>query len=238
MEQSVVVLADILGYKERMRKAHMRGREQEELTWLSERLDKAHQLLDDPSGAKWRMKTFSDNVLVGYRYLGERSGWFELGMACHNMGHFQLELAENGLFIRGGIGVGSIHISDNLVFGHILGELSETEKQARNPRVILHRTALDYLDGHPDIKRDRMFTHILWNDSGATFINYMHPLHTFRDSMRATTFLNHKRHIRANLDRYWPNFKVFSKYAWAAKYHNQSCRLSRFYNDPVFLIAL
>jgi hypothetical protein len=238
MEQSVVVLADILGYKDRVREAHDKGNEQEQLEWLNERLCEVHREIDDPSRVKWKMKTFSDNVIVGYRYLGLGNGTFELPQACYNICHFQLELSVHGLFIRGGIGVGSIHIGDTLIFGHILNELSEAEKRAMNPRVILLDSAMNQVNTHSNIDADGRLTAILWEDAGVKFINYLYPLGVLDDSRRAEMLQNHKRGIESNLQKYRDNRSIYDKYEWAARYHNRFCQESRFYNDNVYLISI
>ena len=239
MEQSAVAIVDILGYKDRMRTAHENGTEQEELEWLNQKLHYAHSLIDDPSGVKWRMKVFSDNVIVGYPYLAERSGRFEFAQACWHMVHLQLQLARDGLFMRGGIAVGSIHIGDNLVFGHILRELSDAEERATYPRTILLKSAEKYVDVRPEIKADRQYSDcVLVDEDNARFIDYLYPVHSRRDSKGAEILLNHKGHIKLNLEQFGDKPSILEKYIWAAKYHNLSCRLSRFYNDPVFLIRI
>ncbi len=240
MEQSVVAIVDILGYKDRMRTAHENGTEQEELEWLNQKLQNAHSHIDDPSGVKWRMKVFSDNVIVGYPSLVADSVRFEFSQACWNMVHLQLQLARDGLFIRGGIAVGSIHIGDNLVFGHLLNELAEAEKRASYPRIILLQSAEQFVDARPDIKANGRYTDCVFVDyDNVRFINYLHPVHTGRDpSKEAIILLNHKGSIKSNLERFRENPDIYKKYIWTAKYHNFSCRQSRFYNDPVFLIRI
>lgn len=239
MEQSAVALVDILGYTDRIRTAHQNGTEQKELEWFHKQLIEVHPEIQDPSRAKWRLKAWSDNVIVGYPHLGTSVGRIEFFQACNNIGHFQLEMAARGLFIRGGIGVGTVHISDNLIFGHILADIHTVEETAKNPRVILLKSAEDYVDAHPEIKTDSQYTNIVrTDDDNIKFINYMYPLHTRRDSLRETMLLDHKRHIEFNLEQYRDNPGIFEKYIWAAEYHNQSCRQSRFYNDPAFMIRI
>jgi len=235
----VVVLADILGFKERMKEAHDKGNQQEQLKWLNERLVEAHREIDDPSRAKWKMKTFSDNVIVGYQYLGLWNGTFEFLQACYNICHFQLELAVHGLFIRGGIGVGSIHIGDTLIFGYILEELDKADKREKNPhpRVILLESAMNHVNTHSEIDADGLLTAILWEDAGDKFINYLYPLQARGDSDRAEMLLNHKREIESNLKKYRDDGSIYNKYQWAANYHDRFCRESRIYSDNAYMIS-
>lgn len=239
MEQSAVALVDILGFKERMRAAHENGTEQEELEWLNQKLQNAHSHIDDPSGVKWRMKVFSDNVIVGYPSLVADSVRFEFSQACWNMVHLQLQLARDGLFMRGGIAVGSIHIGDNLVFGHLLNELAEAEKRASYPRIILLQSAEHFVDARPDIKANGRYTNSVFVDeNNARYINYLYPVCNRRDSEGVEILLIHKDNIESNMERFGENPDILQKYIWAAKYHNLSCRQSRFYNDPSFMIPI
>lgn len=242
MEQSVIVLADILGFKEMMKKAHEKGNEQEQLKWLIERLDKALPEINDRSRAKWSRKSFSDNVIVAYPHKDLGSGAFEFLQACHGIGHFQLELAVDGLFIRGGIAVGSIHISDDLIFGYILEELSKAEKLANNPRIILLESAMHHVHTHPGIEEDKLLTVILRDDADAKFINYLFPLQAHSISERARMLRNHKHEIESNLKKYrfYPNdYPIYKKYVWAANYHNTFCRESHLCSsDDTYMISM
>ncbi len=180
-------------------------------------------------------------MIVGYRYLGSGGGAFEFLQACYSIGHFQFELAVRGLFIRGGISVGGIHISDNLIFGYMLEELSEAEKRANNPRVILLDSAVNYINAHPEIDADGLLTGILWDDPDAKFINYLYPLEACNDTGLVEMLRNHKLKIEWNLNKYRADpdcCSVYEKYIWVANYHNRFCRESHFYSDDAYMISL
>lgn len=239
MEQSVVLVADIIGFKARMWAALSNGTEQEELVWLSEKLQYARSIIADPSGYKWSMKVYSDNLIVGYPSRVGSSIQFEFSMACWHMVHLQLQLARDGLFIRGGIAVGNIHIGDDLIFGHPLNELSNSEEKAKSPRVILLQSAVEYVKARPDIEAESLYANsVLVDVDSVRYINYLYPLYARHSAENAELLLQHKGLIRTNLDRHWPCHKVFRKYLWAAKYHNRSCKQSRFYNHPEFIIDI
>jgi hypothetical protein len=230
-------MADILGFKSITSDAYEQGQQQEVLATVSNALKDSQRLLDDPSRAKWRLKTFSDNLVVGYRYLGSGEGEFEFQQACYSMGHFQLGLARKGYFIRGGIAVGEIHIGDNVVFGHVLNELSEAERIANVPRIVLTGSALDYLDGHFTEQTDHYLRTVLRSDWNSTFINYLHPLQRRTDD-RKKIVLDHKRLIEENLRRFRSRFPIHQKYIWAANYHNSFCRESGLFATDEYLVQL
>ena len=92
MRESVVMAADILGYKSLIKDAHENGKEQERLQWIDEKLEEAYENVGDPSGAKWVVKTFSDNLIVGYPFIGAGNGAFEIPQACFNVAHVKLGL--------------------------------------------------------------------------------------------------------------------------------------------------
>ena len=233
------MVADILGYKEKMREAHLKDNEQEALKELYDILEKAYLELNDPSGKKWKLKTFSDNLIVGYRYIGSGGGAFEFAQACFNIGHFQLELTLNGLFIRGGIGVGSIHIGERIIFGYILEELSKAEKLAKNPRIILLKSAMEYIKTHPENLVNTEFMDIIKDDIDAKYINYLYPLRYPNDTRRSEAVNQHKHFIEKNLNKYkhYPEYYgIYEKYVWVANYHNKFCNESSYYNDSSFMI--
>lgn len=239
MEQSVIVVTDILGYSDMIQDAYQKDKQQDFLIKIHNALGKALKNVSDPSGSNWHMKLYSDNLIIGYRFLGAGQGAFELPQACHCIGHFQREMAVDGFFIRGGIAVGSIHISKNLIFGQVLEELKKAEGRANYPRVVFLDSAIDYLLAHPDIRDNSLLNDILWDDDcdGTRFINYLYPLRRKKYVQRETEIQSHKRHIESNLVTFKSNDKVCQKYKWLAKYHNRFCRKSGIYNAKTYIIA-
>ncbi len=259
LRRSVVVVADILGFKELNRKAFVRGEQESELRKLHSFLSCEYSHLDDPSKIKWRLKVHSDNLILGYPFLGE-SGEFEFAQACFSIAHYQLGMAAGGYFVRGGIGVGDLHISDTIVYGNILEEISKTEKSGTSPCVVLLASAAQYvatIDTIPHLDR------ILSTDQGQTFINYLGILDMNGDPTRQKLVHEHKVIIEQRLLELrkenhddpvsgkftllmakWPLLlcgkahahSVLEKYYWLAGYHNSFCRVSQHFNRPEFLV--
>jgi|GEM_PF-2263842 len=241
LEQSIVVEADIPGYKFRLERAHKEGREEAELRLLHDAIAEAYREISDAGGAKWRVKTFSDNLMVGYPWLGTGGGAFEFDQACCSIAHFQLSLAVRGIFIRGGIAVGPIHIGDHFVFGRILSEMKKMDETAVNPCVYLAESAMDYMKRNQSCDADNSLANVLWKDSDHVFINYLFPLNCLGDKLRKEMVEKHRDMIMANLQEFHcksspHDERVFKKYVWLKDYHNSFCRLSRYWRDPPFLI--
>ncbi len=234
LEQSVIVVADILGFSKKMEEAFNEGNQQNLLIKIHNSLSKALRNVHDPSGAKWYMKLYSDNLIVGYRFLDSGKGAFEIPQACHNIGHFQREMISNGFLIRGGIAIGSIHMSENMIFGQILEELKKAEDTANYPRVVLLDSAMNYLNTRPDIMNN---DDILWKDvcDGVKFINYLYQLGVKNDIQREKEVQNHKQYIESGLVTYKSDGKVLQKYKWLANYHNRFCQRSGIYNDKSYM---
>ncbi len=240
LEESVIVVADVLGFSALVGEAFETKKELEQLGRIHSALEKAARNVSGPSeGAKWFTKFFSDNVVIGYPFIGFGNGRFEFPQACHSIGRFQIELALMGFFIRGGIAVGRIHMSDNLIYGQILEELKQAEKRASSPRVVLLDSAVDHMISLcPD--RGGLLRDILWNDTcdDSVFVNYLYPLGARNDDNRGDGMLKHKEYIESNLKIHRGDNRVVQKYNWLLKYHNRFCSNSVHWNDKKYLIAV
>jgi hypothetical protein len=239
LKESVIVVADILGFTDMVEEAFKCGRQQRVLEHLHQTLGDALRNLRDPSGQKWCYKFFSDNVILGLPVLGGWNGAFEFLQACHCIGHYQREMAVNGYFMRGGISVGPIHISDHLIFSQIIEELWNADKKGEPPRIVLLESAMDYLREHPQINQDLLVESILWDDQDTKYINYLYPLGGAVNEMRQNEMLMHKRHIESNLTKHKDEktgSNVYEKYVWLARYHNRFCRGNAVYKENSFLV--
>jgi len=237
LEQSVVVVADVLGFSAMTREAFKNNREREQLLKIHSALEKSLKNVSDPSGVKWFTKLFSDNIVVGYRFIGTGNGSFEFPQACHSIGHFQREMAVEGFFIRGGISIGQIHMSDTLIYGRILEELQQAEKRALYPRIVLLDSASKHFETRSS---DPLLNNIVWTDEcdGTLFINYLYPLGSMKNGQRQEEITKHKLTIEARMDTYKSEGRIHQKYMWLAQYHNRFCSNSRYWNDSSFLIAM
>lgn len=240
LEQSVIVVSDILGFKNLTSEAFKEGQGQNLLRRLHTTIHQASLYLKDKSEAKWFTKFYSDNLIVGFPHLGTSTGQFEFAQACHCIGHFQREMAIEGFFLRGGIAVDAIHISDNLAFGKVFEELVEAEKSGKLPKVILLESATDYLNAHPGAEMDQSLNGILLEDGKRSYVNYLYAFSGHIDKERVAGMHNHKRHIENGLEKY-KNISgqkdILKKYKWLADYHNRFCVSSGIYDTTEFIIS-
>lgn len=235
LEESVIVVADVLGFSALTREAFRNGREREQLQTIHRALEKSLKSVSDPSGVKWFTKLFTDNILVGYRFIGTGNGSFEFPQACHSIGHFQREMAMEGFFIRGGIAVGQIHMSDTLIYGSVLDELLQAEKRALYPRIVLLDSACKHFKTRV---HDPLLQDILWTDEcdSVSFINYLYPLGAMKNGQRADEISKHKSIIKSRLSEYKSEAGIAQKYAWLARYHNKFCSSSIHWNSKQYCI--
>lgn len=119
MLESVVVFADILGYKKITENGYQQGDEMGLLNQLCVAVESTYRSLHDnydylgKPGADWQFKSFSDNIVIGFpiEHCDQRApmkNWGEagLGQVLDMLSVFQLTMVEHGFFIRGGISLG------------------------------------------------------------------------------------------------------------------------------------
>lgn len=84
----------------------------------------------------WDLKAFTDNLVIGHPV--RQDGEPELGRVLMDIAALQLDLAREAFFVRGGVAVGPLYMSQDIVFGAGLLDAPDAEQQADVPRVVLH----------------------------------------------------------------------------------------------------
>lgn len=148
------------------------GQGDEFLNRLREALSNAHQRLReraDGFGLREKLglvkhshfviKVFTDNIVIGYPLRSVESfegGYFELQAILEVLAEYQVGLAQEGFFIRGGIAYGNHYMDEDIVFGDALLEAVELNKRGEPPRLTLAKSAWKmvqkYLKDTGDIK--------------------------------------------------------------------------------------
>src|SRR6266853_1461330 len=128
-----------------------------------------------------------------------------------------------GLLLRGGIAVGSVYRTYSNIFGTGYQNAYETESNlAKAPRILLHPSAVDRLEGdHHSGRRLGEFS-IFMSESGQQFI--LDTLHTHwsyvgndRDCDLTKLFNGYKATIEHNLSTLSQRERGRDKWEWLAK---------------------
>lgn len=241
LRESVIVVADILGYARTIQEASQDHLSERLLEFVHLALGKSFPIVDDPSRKKWFAKMMTDNLIVAYPILNDGVGTFEFAQACFSIGHFQREMTKYGLAMRGGICVGRIHVSDLLVFPtpSVLVEMHEAEAIASSPRIVLLHSARRYLSEHSGQfgKLEGELNSFLWIDQDtAQFVNYLRPLAAPILGDRVDELVAHKQFIEGRLCEFSLLQRIYQKYVWMANYHNKFCRSVPSLNCPDLLV--
>ena len=221
---------DVLGFQDEIKRAYNEKREVKLLHEIEETLKSAADDLED-MGARnpqilTTLKFFTDNLVVGYHYITPNYK-SQLSHLCELLADFQLNMACRGLFIRGGISVGTLASDERMVFGDRLVKAHELEvKSARNPRVILDPCFSNQNGVDLEMSAFRLMRDV----DGYLFVNYLSALIQPKYApprldlcLDEDRLKNHKDKVERLLEekRHDPN--VWSKYFWTANYHDAFC---------------
>lgn len=233
MKKSVVVFLDILGYSDLIKYPRTDKENAQLLTHLHNALTESRRNIDPGETSfnhdekdLYAMRSFTDNIVIGYPIRGDAEA--ELGSIFIKLPYFQMDMALNGYFIRGGISIGNLYIDDLTVFGPGLIEAYEGEVNlARDPRIILTETSLAAVDEHLSYYGRRNHApqnySLLKDSDGQVFINYLETLISEEGGYFSDELLKHKENTEIKLSHFHKNPKIWSKYFWVANYHNFFC---------------
>lgn len=228
---SYCALIDILGFTEQTRAAASKNETNALLQSIAASLKVAAENLDSyKPGTFWNYKFFSDNVVLG---IPHRGGWedaeSEFGSIIFQIADYQMQMSLDGLFTRGGLAYGDLHMSKNLVYGVALIDAYETEtKKSIYPRIVLHQSALvklrQQLASYSTAAGAPQDHHLLVDQDGEVFVNYLSALVPDIDVLLEDALLQHRNSIARALTNYKSNERVLLKYQWLAQYHNFFCK--------------
>jgi len=236
---SFVCYADILGYSNLSKEAINSGKGLEFLHRLRHGLSKAYERVREHSkgfgignDSFFTVKVFTDNIVVGYplHRPGLDYGEPELGNILSIFSEFQVGLATEGFFLRGGIAFGEHYMDDDIVFGDALLQAVDQEKSGGPPRISLSPSAIEKVQHqlgrwgttgsapqHEDLMEDA---------DGTIFLNYLgEAFSVFPDGGIFFDLIEgHQINLIKGLTDYRGNPGVRAKFEWAARYHNFVCQ--------------
>ncbi|MBI5385333.1 MAG: hypothetical protein HZA90_11685 [Verrucomicrobia bacterium] len=240
MRPSFVCHADILGFCELSRAEIDKGHGEAFLERLYGVLSTAHTrlqyALDAPSPTLWaekfKMKVYTDNVILGYPIRGiesdpQRHGELEWEQIFPMFASFQTTLATEGFFLRGGIAFGDFFMDSIVVFGKPLFDAHDMDKSGGPPRIVLHGSAEKELRKHSEARGDGSLPGLRQDADGKWFIDYLHWAFARQfpnGDMPLDVIQKHKQWIEDRLLQNIGDKGVFPKYKWLADYHNSFCR--------------
>lgn len=238
LRRSVFAFFDILGYTDYLRKAASNNDTTKAFANLYNALSTGRDRLEDKyPGSEFEqtfksdffaLKAFTDNIVIGWPVHDDAE--LELGDALGKLMDFQFSMTIEGFFIRGAISVGDAFVDDIAVFGGALIEAYDVEsKIARDPRIVLAPSAVEttklHLRYYPDKRNAPHAREILRDADGQWFLNYLEAV-LIAEEEHGPFFeklLLHKKIVEERLAEFRPNPPIWSKYAWAASYHNYFC---------------
>ena len=244
LTKSVLVFMDILGYTDMVKKEDDQLRALQKLygalsngrSWLEEK-DNPIKLVNLFPKDDYYLKAFTDNIVIGWPIFDDGEG--EFGSAAAKLCYFQLEMVNNGFFIRGALSVDDAFIDDIVVYGKALIEAHDGESSlARDPRIILTNSAkamvirhLSYYGHKSNAPQTR---EVLVDADGQYFLNYLDCILIGEDESGPfyDELDKHKESIQKKLKEFQNSPQVWSKFAWSASYHNFFCDLHpKHFND-------
>lgn len=144
----------------------------------------------------------------------------------------QAELAAVGVFLRGGLTVGDVYMSDGIIFGPAMVRAYDLEsKFAIFPRIVLDPSVLKHyvsepaMQGHAhDMEKDIQYLEKLVRegDDQVMFIDYLRAIHPEMDDPEdyPQYLASHRKMIVSAFNGLSKFDNAKHKYLWLAGYHN------------------
>lgn len=229
---SVVALLDVLGFQQEIRDASAKGEADALLQRFSTAIRKWYDSLrrdaDTGEGSPrlWDVKTFTDNVVIGHPI--RQDGEPELGQVLLDVALLQLGLAREGFFVRGGVAVGPLYMDEDIAFGAGPLDADDAEQAAETPRVVLHRSAIAYVDRHlryyGKVALSPQNEYLFFDEDGKMALDYLSSLWPEPSEEPFFNWLaKHRDVVAQKLTNYRARPRIRAKYAWVARYHNYFC---------------
>lgn len=239
LRDSFFAFTDILGFQQVMRAAHRDNREHELLGKLTSVMHEVRSVIDSRVTSNafkgevmyWQYKFFTDNLVIGYPIYGD-TGESEFGDIISMLQWTQLLMAQRGLFLRGGLGYGKVHVGPDIVIGMPLLNAYEVEQNvARWPRIVLCEEVMEKVTEHLSYYADRSWApqnrELLVDSDGEVFVNYLEAAWVDWDVVLWDAIARHKNAVERGLDDYQDEEDIRKKYTAVAQYHNYFCRMFR-----------
>jgi hypothetical protein len=239
LRNSVSGFIDVLGFSHLSTAARTIEESQQLLQQVADAIRESRSLvrsisanhpLVDPS--HWAVKFFSDNLVFGFPADGDAHEQQQAAQfAIHCVQHYQLHMALSGFFVRGGVTLGPICLTDEIIFGSSLIESYILEsKSSIVPRVILTTDLQKLLVDSAQTVRMEIENAICRDIDGWWFINYLQAAYG-PTGINWELIERHKASVLVSLKTTTAH-DVLPKFGWSCRYHNVFCHWHR--DDPGF----
>lgn len=239
LRMSVFCFLDVLGYSEfssAVPDAELIAKFQDYHAALS----RGARILNAPERQEWLLpmqgvndaaiSAFTDNICIGFPIRLRDDGEIEFGEMLRRIGAYQLGMAIDGYFVRGGIATGPLYMDSLAVFGAPLIEAHEAEcARAVSPRIIVAQTArdlaLEHLGYYGNGDHAPLTSDLKCDADGEWFVDYLEGLIIDVDYgvLGRDELMRHKTAIEEKLRQFAAAPRILAKYVWTAGYHNWFC---------------
>lgn len=241
VQNHIVLFLDILGYsniisncKDKQMENYYLDKIHGIMSNLSRFIEKRHIYIDQQNDnlhlSRFRSLLFSDNILFFAPYKNEIDKDNLYMNLLYGLSEFLVRYTKEDIFFRGGITAGNLYYDENLhfVFGSGLVKAYTLESSvAKYPRIVIDN----------ELKSSPIFWGIS-QENEIYYLDYLSLGHSLiRDSdMPEHTKIEHfssclkeqKNAISKAYQKYLTDERVFPKYQWLAKYHNDYCKKNGF----------
>jgi hypothetical protein len=208
-----VLFVDLLGVREMNMSPRVAGH----LVALHNAVSVMHRdFFGEPS--RYRSAFFSDTLVLAAPIVRETDDATEVEGLVRHARWLQTNLLAEGFFVRGGLSLGSLHVSDHLLFGPALVEAYDLESRAAvHPRIVLSWAAAETQRGTIGGST------LMCDDDGQTFVDYLGA--TFQEPEDPFPVLqDHRDTVVNRLHSSRRQKRRWEKYRWLGEYHNAVVR--------------
>ncbi len=179
---------------------------------------------------RWSLRFFSDNLAFGIPVdTGELASQEAAVLAIRCAQHYQLQMALSGLFVRGALTLGTICLTDEIIFGAALIESYRLEsKVAIVPRIVLTDPLREMISRENPLGKSKPMDaadDICRDIDGRWFVNYLQAA-VEPNGVNWARVEQHKASVLNSLSSTTAH-DVLPKYGWSCRYHNVFCHWHR-----------
>lgn len=161
---------------------------------------------------------FSDTLVLAAPISRDTDDTTEINDLMRQALWLQSNLVGEGFFVRGGLSLGSLHVSDHVLFGPALVEAYDLESRAAvHPRIVLSRAAAETQRGTAGGSM------LMRDDDGQTFVDYLGGVVEEPDDP-APLLRSHRDTVVDRLHGSRRHKRRWEKYRWLGEYHNAVIR--------------